>query len=407
MRWFTTLVFACVYLGLAAGRIPGLGLDRAGIALLGAIALLAAGALGTAQAWAAIDAPTLILLFGLMAVSAQLWSSGFYAAITRRLSALDASPQRLLAWLIVVSASLASVLMNDVVCLAMAPVLVEVCTRRRLDPVPFLLALAAAANVGSAATLIGNPQNVLVGQRMGLSFGGYTLFALPAVVVSLVAVHAVIARVWRGRFERELVPVSAPSPTLDRGQAGKGLLVLGLLVVALLIDAFPREVVALVAAAMVLVSRRLRSRAVLAEVDWQLCVLFIALFVVHAAFEKTGIPKDLLESMRGAGVDVGRPPWLPVATIALSNVVSNVPAVMLLLPATEGSTAGYALALFSTFAGNLLLVGSIANLIVVEQASRLGVHPSAGSWFATHLRVGLPITLISAACAGLTLALAG
>ncbi len=155
VRWFTTLVFACVYLGLAAGRIPGLGLDRAGIALLGAIALLAAGALGTAQAWAAIDAPTLILLFGLMAVSAQLWSSGFYAAITRRLSVLDASPQRLLAWLIAVSASLASVLMNDVVCLAMANAqtanLINVGAFARMKPTAYFINASRGELVDEAA----------------------------------------------------------------------------------------------------------------------------------------------------------------------------------------------------------------------------------------------------------------
>ena len=392
---FATVVFVCVYAGLAAGRVPGLRLDRSGIALFGAIALLAAGALDMERAWAAIDAGTLALLFGLMVVSAQLHQSGFYGAVTQRLATARVGPRGLLALLVIVAGGLSAVLQNDIVCLAMPPLLLDVCTRRRLDPIPFLLALAAAANVGSAATLIGNPQNVLVGQRLGLSFGGYLLFALPSVAVGLVACWALACWRWRGRFELASDRVPDLPPRFDRGQGGKGLGVRGALVLVLLFSPMPRDAAALAAAGLLLLSRSMSSRALIAAVDGQLLLLFSGLFVVHAAFETTGLPERALAQLAEHGIRLGDTPWFFGATLLLSNLVSNVPAVMLLLPVADGATDGYLLALVSTFAGNLLLVGSIANLIVVAEAERLGVSPVGRSWFLEHVRYGLPVTVVT------------
>lgn len=404
---FTTLVFACVYVGLAAGRVPGLRIDRAGITMLGAIVLLAAGSIDVAHAWRAIDASTIGLLFGLMVVSGQLQIAGFYSAIALRLASARVGPRGLLAALVLVAGGLSAVLQNDVVCLAMPPLLIDVCRRRRLDPMPFVLALAAAANVGSAATLIGNPQNVLVGQSLDLSFSGYLLFALPAVAVGLFACWAFACRLWRGRFELEAGPGVAREsavPRLDRGQVRKGLVVLAALVVALLASPLPRDVAALAAAGILLVSRTTSSRALLAAVDGQLLLLFVGLFVVHAAFTATGLPAETLDGLAARGVDLGSTPWLFGATLVLSNVVSNVPAVMLLLPAAHGAGDGYLLALVSTFAGNLLLVGSIANLIVVTESERLGVRPRDRSWFLEHLRYGLPVAAVTMAAAAVSCA---
>ena len=402
VHWFTTTVFVCVYVGLAAGRLPRLRIDRTGIALVGAIVLLLVGAIDMEHAWPAIDAPTLALLFGLMIVSAQLHLSGFYAAVTTRLAEARVGPRGLLALLVAVSGSLSALLQNDIVCLAMTPLLVDVCTRRGLDPVPFLLALAASANVGSAATLIGNPQNVLVGQRLDLSFGGYLLFAAPAVAIGLLGCWLLACWHWRGRFERELSPRVAQVPSLDVAQLRKGLCVLLALVLVLLVSPLPQAVAALAAGGILLVSRRTASRDLLGQVDVQLLLLFIGLFVVHAAFEATGIPDQVLAALSARGVELGDTPWLFGATVALSNVVSNVPAVMLLLPVADSAADGCLLALVSTFSGNLLLVGSIANLIVVGEAERLGVQPVGRSWFAEHLRYGMPVTVLTLAVAALS-----
>ena len=388
-------VFALVYLGMLLGGIPGTALDRTGVALAGALALIAGGALSPAAAWQAVDVATIALLFGLMVVSAQLANAGFYAALTVRLTAAAVSPALLLAGLVVVAGGLSAVLVNDVVCLAMAPIVVEGCVGRHLDPRPFLLALAAAANVGSAATLIGNPQNMLIGQVLHLSFAGYLADAALPALLGLGAVWAVVVVRTAGRWQHHQAPVAVVAPRLDAWQSAKGLLVLTALIVCFLAGVGERDAVALGAAAVLLISRRTASRALLAQVDGQLLVLFMALFVVNHAVAASGALAGVGEALARGAVDLRQPAWLFAVTVGLSNLVSNVPAVMLLLPLTGGPQAGAILALGSTLAGNLLLVGSIANLIVVDQAARLGVRIG----WVEHARVGVPITVLTTALA--------
>jgi Na+/H+ antiporter NhaD/arsenite permease-like protein len=277
----------------------------------------------------------------------------------------------------------------------MAPVLVEGCARRRLDPVPFLLGLAAAANVGSAATLIGNPQNMLVGQTLRLSFAGFLADALVPALLGLAVVWAVVATSARGRWERGSEARAVDAAPLDRWQTTKGLAVAALLVLGFLVAPMPREVLALGAAALLLTSRRMASREILGLVDWHLLVLFVGLFVVNHAFAAAGLADRASAALGGAGVDLGDARWLFPATAVLSNLVSNVPAVMLLLPHAAHPLAGPILALSSTLAGNLLIVGSIANIIVVEQARALGVDVG----WRRHARVGVPVTVATLAIA--------
>lgn len=393
------VVFAFVYLGMILGEIPGLALDRTGVALLGAIALVASGEVTVPEAWQAIDTGTMALLLGLMVVSAQFRLGGFYTRLTRSVASREAAPPRLLALLILVAGVLSAVLANDIVCLAMAPVLAEGCARRGLDPVPFLLALACAANVGSAATLIGNPQNMLIGQRLHLSFSGYLLDAgLPA-AVGLLATWVVICVVQRGRwYARVEVPVVAEQP-FSRWQSTKGLVVLSTLVVLFLVSPWPRDVVALAGAGVLLLSRRMASRDMLGLVDWELLVLFAGLFVLNQALVASGNLERMVAPLTAAGLDLRHPGLLFPLTVVLSNLVSNVPAVMLLLPFATHPIAGPLLALASTLAGNLLLVGSIANLIVVDQADRLGIRIG---WRA-HAKIGVPVTVVTLVIAGLWL----
>jgi Na+/H+ antiporter NhaD/arsenite permease-like protein len=371
------------------------------VALLGAVALLAAGRMPLDGAVAAIDIPTMALLLGLMIVSAQLRLGGVYSAIARRIAGAQAPADRLLLVLVGVSALLSALLANDVVCLAVAPVLVDGCRRRGLPPVPFLLALACGANVGSAATLIGNPQNMLIGQTLGLSFGGYLLKALPPTVLGSVAVWWIIRREVRGLnvAATERPPEGAesadPGRPLDVYQAAKGLIVLVGVVGAFLFTAWPREVVAMGAGGVLLLSRKLHSREMLGLVDWQLLVLFAGLFVVNDALAASGLLDRGIQALASAGIDVHRPGWLFAVAVVLSNLVSNVPAVMLLLPAADHPQAGVILALGSTLAGNMFIVASIANIIVIEQAARMGVPIS----WRRHAATGIPVTLVTLAIA--------
>lgn len=403
MHSLVLVIFVVVYLGMALGRLPWLALDRTGVAVLGAIALMAGGALTAREAWLAVDVPTMAMLFGLMVVSAQLRLGGFYTRITRAIAAADLPPQGLLALVITASALLSALLANDIICLAMTPILVEGCRERDLKPMPFLLALACASNIGSAATLIGNPQNMLIGQVTGLSFTAYLLDAALPVTASLAALWVIVCLLHRDGWHEpkpiDAVGTPAQTPAFNAWQTGKGLFFLTILMVVFLMGFPPREVAALGCAGVLLLSRKLASRDKFALVDWPLLLLFIGLFVVNHALAATGILEHVYGFIAHAGVNLDNGGWLFAATAVLSNIVSNVPAVMLLLPKAMAPESALVLALSSTLAGNLLLVGSIANLIVADQAERMGVRVTWGA----HLRVGLPVTLASFALTGLWL----
>lgn len=389
-------VFVAVYGGMLLGRVPSLQLDRTGVALLGAIVLVASEAVPLEAALAAVDGPTMALLFGFMVLSAQLRQSGFFARATWWLASRDTGPAMLLGALVFGAGALSAVFSNDIVCLAATPVLAEACRRRGLDPVPFLVGLACAANVGSAATLVGNPQNMLIGEALDLDFGHYALYALPPVSGGLALTWGVIAlrvrdRWWLGN------PGTLPAPPpVDAWQTGKGLLIAVSLLVLFLWAPWPRELLALAAAGILLTSRRLHSRQTLGLVDWQLLVLFAGLFIVNQAFQATGLAATAFEWLAAQGVDLSAPLAMFLATPVLSNLVSNVPAVMLLLPVAEGAEAGLILGLASGLAGNLLIIGSIANIIVVGLAAASGVKIS----WRRHAALGVPVTIATLVLAG-------
>jgi Na+/H+ antiporter NhaD/arsenite permease-like protein len=391
-------VFIIVYAGIALGRIPGLVMDRTGIALLGAIAMLGISGTGLEQAAAMVDMPTLMLLYALMIFSAQLRLGGFYTRLALGLARRLAAPARFLALQMLVSAVLAALLANDIICLAFTPVLAQACLSARISPMPHLLGLAMAANIGSAATLIGNPQNMLIGQVGGLDFGAFLGWSLPPTLIALLGAYGILY--WRYRDVLRQRPDITPGgdvlgrdyPPFDRWQSGKGLVLLALLV-ALFFTPLPRELSALGLAAVLLLSRRFHSRAMLGLVDWHLITLFASLFVVVGIFRQTGAPDALMAWVVAHGGDPGNGVFLTLVAAVLSNLVSNVPATMLLLQFLDPSSHGpwYVLALAATFAGNLLLVGSIANLIVAEQAAAHGIVVRFGE----YARVGIPVTLLS------------
>ncbi|WP_382179210.1 SLC13 family permease [Hydrogenophaga luteola] len=401
-EWGVVLVFATVYLGMFLGGLPRLKLDRSGVALLGAIAVIAISGMAVEDAARSVDLPTIVLLFAFMVVSAQMRLGGFYTEVTRRVGGLPLSRAGLLAALIVVAGGLSAVFSNDIVCLAMTPVVARLCLQRGLNPVPFLIGLACAANIGSAATLIGNPQNMLIGSVLRLPFDGYMRHALLPVGISLVLLWLWLAYGPGARVGAAVAaqPASGTGragdePPFDRWQTAKGLAVALVLMVVFLFTGWHRDVAALVGAAVLLLSRRLHSADVMGSVDWQLLLLFIGLFIVNHAFEQTGLAAQVVAWLATQGVHLTDPGPLLVLGTVLSNLVSNVPAVMLLLPhlGADPQQAGAQLALVSTFAGNLLLVGSIANLIVADLAAREGI---VLDW-KRHVVTGLPVTLMSLA----------
>ncbi len=403
--WGIVAVFATVYLGMFLGGLPRLKLDRSGVALLGAIAVIALAGWPLEDAARAIDLPTIVLLFAFMVVSAQMRLGGFYGAVTRRVGAMPLSRNGLLAALIVVSGALSAVFSNDVVCLAMTPVVARLCLQRGINPLPFLIGLACAANIGSAATLIGNPQNMLIGSVLQLPFAWYVRQALVPVSIGLVLLWGWLAfGPGAGSPHPSPLPegeganrgeVVAEEPAFDAWQTAKGLVVAGALMLIFLFTDWPRDVAALVGAGVLLLSRRLHTSHFMGLVDWPLLILFMGLFVVNHAFESTGLAAQAVAWLGAQGVVLADPGPLLVASAVLSNLVSNVPAVMLLLPHLGGSSeqAGVMLALVTTFAGNLLLVGSIANLIVADLARQQGIEID----WKRHAVTGIPVTLATLA----------
>lgn len=397
----TLAIFLLVYIAMGFGKLPGFKVDRTGAAVVGALAMMVAGSIGPKAAWDAIDYTSVGMLFGLMVVSAAFVVSGFYAWTAERVALLPVSPPMLLAVLVAVGGGLSALLTNDVVVVAMTPLLVSLTLARGLNPVPFLLAFCFAANTGSAGTLIGSPQNMIAAQQLGLSFNGFLAIAgLPA-LASLPLVWGLVALIYRGRWtlpEGAKMPAPAPAATgapatLDRLETLKAGVVTLIVVLAFIFSDWPRELIALGGAGVLLINREIASSDMLRHIDGNLLLLIMGLFVVNAAMAATGLPQDLLDGMRATGLDLNDPLALYLVGGTLSNIVGNNPAVMLLIPfLTPGSQAealGAALALGTGFSSNLIVFGSLAGIIVVEQAAASGVKISFGEF----ARAGVPVTV--------------
>jgi len=383
------------YAGVAIGGIPGLALDRTGIALLGAIAMVASGELSTSEAVRSIDVPTVLLLYALMVVSSQFRLGGFYTWVAVRTTGFMNKPERFLLALMTVSAALSAIFMNDVVCLAFAPVLTVGVLNAGRNPVPFLIGLAVSSNIGSAATIIGNPQNMLIGQLGRLDFGRFLLWCTPPAVLSLAAAYLILKTLYRKDFSADAVPgerMDDSWPSFNRHQSGKGI-VAAILLIGLFFTSIPREVSAICIAGILLCSRSMHTRSLLGLVDWHLITLFCGLFIVIRGLEASGVPLVIIETFAARGIDIRNPFALTAISFILSNIVSNVPATMLLTKFLDPANhlQWYVLALSSTFAGNLITIGSIANLITFEQARGVGVVVG----FREHAKVGIPVTLAS------------
>jgi Na+/H+ antiporter NhaD/arsenite permease-like protein len=388
-------IFGLTYLALALGKVPGLRIDRAGIALVGAAAMLAAGGLSMHDAAKAVDYETIVLLFGMMVVVAYLRLAGFFILATERIAARFSGPLALLAVVIVLAGVFSAFLVNDVVCVALTPLVLHLCERLRRPPIPYLVGLATASNIGSVATITGNPQNIIIGS---LSQIGYLRFAArlaPVAAIGLALDFIVLALVYRKALGQavELDPDDdeRSRPRIHRGLLAKSGTVT-LVAVGLFFAGQPTALVALTAAG-VLMLDRVRPEKVYGTVDWPLLIMFAGLFVVVHAFEVNVVQGWGLERWHAL---LESPVVLVSAlSVLLSNLVSNVPAVLLFKPLMEAmpqrELAWLALAMSSTLAGNLTLLGSVANLIVVENARRAGTELS----FLEYLKVGVPLTVLT------------
>jgi len=394
-EWAVGGIFAATYLVVALGGVPGIRIDRTGAAIVGAVLMVVAGGLTLDQAWTAIDHRTLLLLFGMMVLIASLRLARFFRTVARLVVTHVRHPAAMLVAVVFTSGLMSALFVNDTICLVFTPILIEIAQLRRHRPLPYLLALATASNIGSVATITGNPQNMLIGSLSGISYTEFSARLAPVAIVGLTLNAAILYVVFR----KDLVPHGlepmgrGPKP-MHQAMMTKSLLVAAGVLVGFFLGYDP-SLVALAAAAVLLVTRRVNPEKLYGKVDWDLLVLFIGLFVVIAGVEQIGLVDRLFAWIQPWGIEstVG----LALAATGLSNLISNVPAVMLfksVIPTwADPHNAWLTLAMASTLAGNLTLVGSIANLIVLQGARRHGITIT----FWDYTRIGLPVTLATLA----------
>ena len=387
------VIFAATYLIIAIGKLPGFYLDRAGAAVLGASLMVGLGVLSLDQALRSIDFGTIALLLGMMIVVGNLRLSGFFRLVTNWVVIRARHPLLLLAAVILTSGFFSAFLVNDTICLALTPLVLDLVLRLRRDPAPYLLAVAMASNVGSVATITGNPQNIMIGSFSRIPYGAFAAALSPVAGFGLAVVFALIALFHRAEFWTREGLRGAPGPA----HAYRPLVIKTSAVVLAMMAGFfaglePARV-ALVAGALLLVTRVVRSEKIYREIDWPLLLMFAGLFIVVSAFEKVLLSPQIVATIGRQHLD--RMPVLAVATAILSNLVSNVPAVLALKPFVmalpDPRRAWLVVAMAATLAGNLTVLGSVANLIVVQSAARRGV--TIGFW--QYFRVGAPLTVVT------------
>ena len=396
-------IFLASYLVFALGKFPGLKIDRPGAAIIGAVAMVGFRIVQPSEALRFIDFATIVLLFSMMLVVGNLHLVGFFEwnaeVVLKRLR-----PQYLLPAVIFTCGILSAFFVNDIVCLVMVPFVLSIAKRMNLPPLPYLLAVATSSNIGSVATITGNPQNMLIGSFSGIGYRDFLLHLGPVAIVGLFLNWMVLH--WAHTRELRVAPASGgtiPVPALDLSRLRKPVLV----AVAVVIGFFsgvPPAMMAALGAATLLISRTLEPRKLYDDADWGLLVFFVGLFVIVGGAENAGIVGRLLDAARYWNLQ--RMPVFAAMVALLSNTVSNVPAVMLLksmVPGFANPHNGWlVLAMASTLAGNLTITGSVANIIVVETAKQ---DVAIGFW--DYFKVGAPITVLTLLFGGVWLAWVG
>lgn len=392
-NWLFLSIISLTLVGVALGRYPILRMNRATIVIVGSALLIIFGAIPLEVAYSAIDLNTIVLLFSMMVLNINLRLAGFFGLVLNRVTRLAKTPRQLLLLIVLSSGVLSALFLNDTVVIMYTPLVVEVALALKRNPIPYLMGLATAANVGSAATVIGNPQNMLIGMSSKITFVAFASYLTPIALIGLGIVCAIIILVYRREFQNQPFNLVAEM----RLRLFKPLLYKSVISLVVMLIAFfagaPVPIAALGAASLLLVTRRIKPQRVFHELDWALLVFFSGLFIVTKAIETSGLGSYLFTAalpLMKQGM------WSFTGVSALmSNLISNVPAVLLfrpLIPMMENpKIAWLTLAMATTFAGNLTLLGSVANLIVAESAKSKGVHLS----FIEYLKAGAPITILT------------
>jgi Na+/H+ antiporter NhaD/arsenite permease-like protein len=385
------IIFLVTYVVIAIGRPPIFRIDRTGAALIGASLMIASGVVDIETAYRAIDYKTIVVLFGIMIVVANLRLSGFYHLVSAAVINRIRTRSMLLYALIMTSGILSALLINDTVCLVFTPLVVGLTDRLKLNPLPYLLALCMASNIGSVATITGNPQNIMIGSFSGIPYARFTFKMLPVALVGLILCAIMIRAIYARHFDGRPLMSSPLRPKIHKALLIKSLSVSAIMIV-LFFMGISLPVVSIAASSFLLITRRVNPQKIYSSIDWKLLILFVGLFIIVEGIEHSGFAERVLKTI--GSETAGHPLFLVTSSALLSNFVSNVPAVMLFKPLMASmpnrENAWLLLSMSSTLAGNLTILGSIANLIVIEGARR---RIKIG--FLEYMKVGAPLTIMS------------
>jgi len=394
------IIFIITYIFIGLRQIPRVHIDRPAGALVGAVLMIAFGVLTLDQAFAAIDMHTLLLLLGMMIITVYLKAAGFFELMADKILSLSKTPLQLLIFVAVSSGLLSALFVNDTICLLYTPIILEVTIQLGVNPMPYLIALATSSNIGSVMTVTGNPQNMLIGIYSKIPYLSFFGALFPVTILGVIVTIIVIRFVYRDDMKKKCF---LKRPTMPAYDVNRPLLIKSLLVCTSVLVAFsigyPYSLTAAAGAVMLMLIGGVRTERVLEGVDWTLLLFFSGLFVVMHGVEVSGLASAMINRLGNVASysTEGKIAGLSLIAAVLSNVVSNVPAVMLLKPLTQTLGSGHifwlALAMSSTLAGNLTLIGSVANLIVAQQARR-----KVEIGFMEYFRVG---ALITAATVGI------
>ena len=394
-----TIILIATYVGVAFTRLPKVNVDRSSAAFTGGVLMILFGVLTFEEAVKAIDFNTIALLLGMMIIVSVLKVVGFFDLLATKSVATANTPRRLLLLVIIATATASAFLVNDAVVLLFTPVIIQACRARKVNPVPYLIAEAMASNIGSVCTIVGNPQNMLIGVTSGISFAHFFLYLLPVSLLSTVALTFIMYRFYHKDLSQSFdsaTDLLTEAPTYDVKAITRLVPILILLIIAFFLSSFVKlqiPIIALGFACLVLLVGKAKPSTIIKEVDWVLLLFFAGLFVVIGGAHKAGVLDIFIESI------IATPGFLGIASISIvstvvSQLVSNVPLTMLVLPILKnvpGDVLWIALAAGSTLGGNLTIIGAVANIIVVEGASREGIQVR----FLEFLKVGALVTVVT------------
>ena len=390
------VIFIITYLGIIFTRLPGVNIDRPSAAFSGAIAMVLFGILTPEEAIEAIDFNTIFLLLGMMIIIASLQIDGFFTFIANKTISYSRTRFRLLTLIVSVTGITSAFLVNDAVVLMFTPVIIQICCSSKINPMPYLIAEILSSNIGSVMTITGNPQNMLIGISSGISYTQFLVHLLPISLLGMGIVILIVRLFYRKEFRQKEPLVFAKTETFDIKRLSRSVIVFGIVIIGFFLGklfSLSIPLVALTGAALIMLIGEAKPSKVIQKVDWVLLLFFASLFIVVGAVEKAGLFDSVLKSeilsadLKGLGIIHG-------LSLVLSQIVSNVPFAVLMLPMLKAAGSNMlwmSLASASTLAGNATIIGAMANLIVIESADKQGYHIS----FMEFFKIGIIVTMIT------------